>query len=290
MYSRNHALGMSYVNRFVIEEESQFECRGVHGLGALKIFKEVPNPWPTKPSISTNTLKPDAISIPDRFGYSLPSRISEKLHILISVDLRGFMRLLKITNRLKELLKQFDEPDHMVTVIGSERLTCVLKEEYDKFYKGEGQIRHGLFSLGPPRYFVSRECIGDEIEDFFQRIKMKHMAVNPIKIRSTHHLFIDPKNAVRNFHISMLTEEKQNEMLIQQNSGSEFPDFRNDTKLSKNEQNYALSICFRNTYIKNASKYYKIIDPDSTALPIPVSIESIPVPIPFKRPRIKGEE
>ena len=73
-------------------------------------------------------------------------------------------------------------------------------------------------------------------------------------------------NTVTNFHLSMLTDEKENEMLIQRNSGRKCPDFKNDTKLSENVNNYALSICFRKTWIQNRAQYYEIIDPDSTAL------------------------
>ena len=71
---------------------------------------------------------------------------------------------------------------------------------------------------------------------------------------------------VKNFHLSMLTDEKENEMLIQRNSGRKCPDLKNDTKLSENVHNYALSICFRKTCIKYGERYYEIIDPDSTAV------------------------
>ena len=73
-------------------------------------------------------------------------------------------------------------------------------------------------------------------------------------------------NTVTNFHLSMLTDEKENEMLIQRNSGRKCPDFKNDTKLSENVNNYALSICFRKTWFKKSVNFYAIIDPDSTAV------------------------
>ena len=67
----------------------------------------------------------------------------------------------------------------------------------------------------------------------------------------------------------MLTEEKQNEILIQRNLGNKFPDFKNETKLSENEHNYALSVCFRTTFFKNGDNCHVIMDPDSTALNLP---------------------
>ena len=64
----------------------------------------------------------------------------------------------------------------------------------------------------------------------------------------------------------MLTEGKQNEILIQRNFGRKCPQFKNDIKLSENDHNYALSICFRKTFIKDWLIYYEIIDPDSAAV------------------------
>ena len=95
-------------------------------------------------------------------------------------------------------------------------------------------------------------------------------------------------NTVTNFHLSMLTDEKENEMLIQRNSGRKCPDFKNETKLSENVHNYALSICFRKTCIKNGERYHEIIDPDSTAV---TTALNLPVEEAYRRAmRITEEE
>ena len=69
------------------------------------------------------------------------------------------------------------------------------------------------------------------------------------------------ENTVKNFHLSMLTEEKQNEI-----SGRKCSQFKNDIKLSENEHNYVLSICFRKTFIQNGNVFYSVLDSDSAAV------------------------
>ena len=249
MYSRNHALGMSYVNRFVIEEESQFECDGVYGWDVLNI---------------------------QHIAQQIARHSYRQLHVFISADFlpdRGFQNF----RHWDKFLKKFNAPNHIVTFIGSERLECVQKEEYKKFYKGEGQIRY--YSNDSPLYTVLdvRESIGDEIEDFSQRIKMKKIAFDSNKYHSSgywgYNTILELHWAVKNFHISMLTDERQNKMLLQQSSGRKCPDFKNDTKLFENAHNYALSICIRKTFFENEQIYYEIIDSDSAALTTSLNVE-----------------
>ena len=44
-------------------------------------------------------------------------------------------------------------------------------------------------------------------------------------------------------------------------------------KLSENDHNYALSICFRKTFIENKQIYYEIVDSDSAALTTSLNVE-----------------
>ena len=229
---------MSYVNRFLVEEESQFECDGVFELDGNASFRR---------NVRKINLKSgDAQS---------------KLHVVISADLESIIPYLIPIGRFKST-------NLMITRIWSERLECVQKEEYEKFYREKGQIQ---YDPKDTFQYIVRQSIGDAIEDFFQAVKMKRIAYNPKTKKSYYDFQSDfwrnrHDNIVTNFHLSMLTDEKENEMLIQKNSGRKYPDFKNDTKLSENVNNYALSICFRKTWIKNWIEYYEIIDPDSTAV------------------------
>ena len=233
MYSRNYSLGMSYLNRFVIDEENQFECDGVFGLDDL----------------STQDI------------------LRDKSHVFIAADfvLASNRRILRTTMKPRSI-------NLMITCLGSERLECVQKREHEKFYRGEGQIKYYHPYNGSPSILNVRESIGDEIEDFFQHIKKKTIDLN-LKRLSRSDLRERLENAVKNFHLSMLTEEKQNEMLIQKNFDKKFPDFKNETILSEKEHNYALSVCFRKTFFQNEDNYYALIDPDFTALNLPTEEE-----------------
>ena len=236
-YSRNRALGMSYVNRFLVEEESQFECDGVFELDGNASFRR---------NVRKINLKSgDAQS---------------KLHVVISADLESIIPYLIPIGRFKST-------NLMITRIWSERLECVQKEEYEKFYEEKGTIQYDPIDKF---HYIVRQSIGNAIEDFFQVITMKRMVYNPktpyYDLFSFFHDGIAHDNVVTNFHISMLTDVKENEMLIQRNSGRKCPDFKYDTKLSENVQNYALSICFRKTCIKNGERFYEIIEPDATVI------------------------
>ena len=232
---------MSYVNRFLVEEESQFECDGVFELNGIASFMR-------------DVRKINLIS----------SDTQSKLHVVISADLDPIYRY-QIISRFQSYIKS---TNLMITRIWSERLECVPKEKYEKFYSENGQIQYD-----PIGYIPARQSIGDAIENFFQAVKMKRIDYNPKTKKSVTFgsLFWRNRhdNIVTNFHLSMLTDEKENEMLIQRNSGRKCHDFKNDTKLSENEHNYALSICFRKTYVKDRNRYYPINDPDSTALTTP---------------------
>ena len=230
---------MNYLNRFLIEEESQFECDGVFGLDGTASFI-----------------------------YDVMRKINPKseLHVVISADI--FSIIPYDIMELENLIYKLKSTNLMITRIGSERLECVQKEEYEKFYGEKGTIQYDPYDIF---HYIVRQSIGNAIENFFQAVKMKRIAYNPKTTKSYYKFWSDfwlnrHDNIVTNFHLSMLTDEKENEMLIQRNSGRKCPDFKNDTKLSENVNNYALSICFRKTWIQNRAQYYEIIDPDSTAL------------------------
>ena len=205
---------MSYLNRFVVEEEGQFECEGVFGLG--------------------DSSRRSLLSfIEDLRIWRLEKRIKQlELHIFISDS------LLKTT--LARILRRFRSRTNlsylMITHVGSETLECVTEEEYDNFYKEKGRIRYATNHIFCP-YIVCdvRRSIG--IEDFFQLIKMKKISMNPNLDLDRYFHEKDFKyrleSAVKNFHLSMLTEEKQNEISIQRNSGRKCSQFKNDINLSE---------------------------------------------------------
>ena len=232
---------MTYINRFVIDEESQFECDGV-----FRVDFAQPGP----PILRDVIAQINQRALSTIYRNNLPQL---EFHIFISADfsLRSHLKVLRHLRGLRQ-------DELMVTCIGSERLECIQKEECEVFYNEKGRVRYSSDEMLHTVLDVQKS-IGDGIEDFFQFIQMKMFRYKSVSQDRF-------ENLVKNFHISMLTEEKQNEMLIQQNSGGNTLDFMNDTKLSENEQNYALSICFRKTCKRKWLLWHEIIDPNSTVL------------------------
>ena len=109
---------MSYLNRFVIEEESQFECRGVFGFDdSLWFMRDVTR--------KINLKSGDKQS---------------KFHVFISADFSPMTSLQWI--EFDDLVNELGSTNLMITRIGSERLECVQKDVYDIFYNKKGKIQY----------------------------------------------------------------------------------------------------------------------------------------------------
>ena len=120
-FSRNRSMGMSYLNRFIIEEDIQFECNGVVAF-SKKTF------------------------LFDRF-YRKHREILEKckktiVHLIITADF-GLTHEINIKARdtlTKFLLQLPEDKEIIISRIGSQRLECIQKEQYQRFYKEGGQV------------------------------------------------------------------------------------------------------------------------------------------------------
>ena len=138
---------MSYVNRFVVEEESQFECDGVFELDGIASFMR------------------DVRKINPKSGDT-----KSKLHVVISAD---FFPIAYRIIELENLIYELKPTNLMITRIESERLECVQKEEYEKFYDEKGTIQYDPNDIF---HYIVRQSIGNAIEDFFQYVKMNRIA------------------------------------------------------------------------------------------------------------------
>ena len=133
---------MSYVNRFLVEEESQFECDGVFEFDAIvSVLRDI-----------------------------IMNKES-KLHVVISADFFPIISYQII--ELKNLINDLKPKNLMITHIVSERLECVQKEEYEKFYEENGTIQYDPNDIF---HYIVRQSIGNAIEDFFQYVKMNRIA------------------------------------------------------------------------------------------------------------------
>lgn len=103
---------MSYLNRFLIEEEAQLECHG--------IFEE------NKASISSDF---HLRRIMKRFPYKQPDRIV--LHIFEAADFQHKGRVLTV----RTAYKLHPNVKLMITRLGSERIERIQQNEYKKFIR-----------------------------------------------------------------------------------------------------------------------------------------------------------
>ena len=72
----------------------------------------------------------------------------------------------------------------MITRMESKRLECVQKEYYEKLYNEGGQITYKTPFYSPEKFYYKNsyyktlqvyKSIGDDIDDFYDRIQMKNI-------------------------------------------------------------------------------------------------------------------
>ena len=265
-YSRNRAVGNSYLNRFLIEEDTQFECAAVvdctdNTLDDAKPFSTISN-W-------------------SNLNWSNSDYIC---HIVISGVFFG------ILNYYDPRISSNQNVSFLITFTGSERLECIQKEQYEKFYTHGEQITSFLrtnaysgttqqiFTAKRDKYitdypsehifFQLHKSFGDDIDDFYDRIKKKEIKCinkNSLEYRTLNEGIWDfpwtcpwtlfkGHLTVKTFHLSMLSETEERKICsgvshpYQDTRYKIFDYFKNETALSNNMHNYALSLCARKTY------------------------------------------
>ena len=188
-------------------------------------------------------------------------------HLVLSDEI-NYPTTRSILNNVKNL-------PTMMTHIKSERLECVQKEQYTKLYNealNEGaQIKYktvpksynGMFSL-PNKILpvLVYKSIGDDIDDFYDRIKMNKinftnerlLTSSDIQVQSLSNLLQTP-HSVKTFHLSMLSDEEEKKMHSEETGYRKFDNFKKYTKLSKKEQNYALSLCARRSSFRECGPH-----------------------------------
>ena len=276
-HSRNRAIGTNYLNRFLIEEETQFECAGVVELRGFKGFEV------------SQYLKQNFKSHFDRFSNK--SNSDSIGHLILSGEFLSRYSPNDFYD-LWDFMQMFEDISHMTTRIGSQRLECVKKEHYDKLYNEGGQIKYyNDKTFGPIKVnthdneintFDVHQSIGNDIDDFYDRIKMNKINYGPeytdTMVQQKRHSYgrlltspyfkgcnffglIKSPHAVKTFHLSMLSDQQERKI-----GNREFHYFKNETTLSKKE-NYALSLCVRETVLmaplENDKRIIRnIIEPD----------------------------
>ena len=181
---------MSFLNRFLIEEDIQFECAGV---------VEHKRDMETK---MKRNIERDLMKNLERI-----SNESNSIgHLVLSTDLE-YSSTYSIFDNIKNLTM-------MMTRINSKRLECVQQEQYNKLYKDAsnegGQIKYGNKTV------LVYTSIGDDIDDFYDRIKTNKIKFTDIRNFLDYSDFqarldnlLQARHSVKTFNLSTLSEEER---------------------------------------------------------------------------------
>ena len=229
---------MSYLNRFIIEEDNQFECNAIIANENLANF-----------DCEHCDSKEAIFHCIFAYDYELEFNFAD-----LSFD-KWVMSIMKSPEEI------------MISRVSGQRWDCVQKENYQKFYREGGQVNTTTFwrpESGVHKYKTGvYKSIGDDIEDFYNRIKMKKVKLINQTYGTTNECWqkiiasiaLNPSSSlkfvVRSFHLSMLTEQEESEICsigTKYIGGHQRSQFRNKTAISRNSLNFALSFCSRKTY------------------------------------------
>ena len=230
-YSRNRAIGMSYLNRFLIEEEIQFECYGIYD-----------------EEFSYNRLVP-FLNMLKKVSSDQPDCITG--HVIIA-DISKYIPWNRYT-----AVSEHSIPDSglIISRIESERLECVQKEKCKNFYTG------GVVSYDSGYNFQQAyKSVGDDMDVFFRLITSGKMIANYQRSLRNYASDRFHECTVATFHLSMLSDDEETKMLSKNaysiTGDRRYPGFKFKTSVSRNERNYALSVCHRRTLIRHRGILY----------------------------------
>ena len=136
-------------------------------------------------------------------------------------------------------------------------MECVQKEKYEKIYKEGVRIEtsdwyNDDFST-PSQNVIAQKSVGDDIEDFYQEMESEKLCPRKFIQKEKHkigRINVQGLNyEIQTFHLPMLSDEEEKKMQRTNPSfGKTTQKFKRRPKLSKNEHNYALSVCSRRTF------------------------------------------
>ena len=151
----------------------------------------------------------------------------------------------------------------IITKLCSVRTECFQLEKYKKFCKEGGNIRVGSYHTAK-----IKRSVGDDIEDFVEQMEWEKRSICSQKKG------INEKNIT--FHLSLLSDKEEKKMLasrkhavkkemrqlrnisasimqyptVRERLTWNYENFKYETRLSENEQNYALSVCYRKSFTR----------------------------------------
>ena len=241
LYFRNYSNAMTYLNRFLIDEKTENECIGIYKSNQL-----VPSPMEI---ITDDELESSIVHL--IVAHNEPANNES---IMEYTGMKSIMNNIMTPTWVTSTDKK---SKIIITKLCSVRTECVQSEKYKKFFKG-GNIRVDSYHT-----VKVERSVGDDIEDFVDQLELVKRPINyPTK---------EINEKVVTFHLSLLSDKEERKMLaslaprkdamekkmlqksanimrnplVRERLTWDYENFKYETRLSKNEQNYALSVCYR---------------------------------------------
>ena len=212
-----NSIGMNFFNRFVAEENDQFEVYAFYRINGwvndeVRIEKAVQKYAEQSKRDKTDT---------------------NTVHFIWAGHIYDCDDILKT---IKNEMARFGLKKGMVSFLQRHRFHCVTKEKYEELYEKGGQIDGTKMELS----------LGDDLEDFLNRIKNNEI----------HDHELGPgDNLINTFHLSLLSSGQKRKLAINDDDyrktfHNHDPDVpKKEMAKSESKSKYAFSLCRRGTYI-----------------------------------------
>ena len=244
LYFRNCSNAMSYLNRFLIDEEIENECIGIY-----KSNQSVP---PPKVPITDDDLDSSFVHLIVAHNEPAPRSSMD------NTGMKSIMDHIKIPTWVTDTKDKI-----IITKLCSVRTECVQPEKYKKICREGGNVRVDSYHT-----VKVERSVGDDIEDFVEQMELEKCRIGDRKKE------INEK--VISFHLSLLSDKEEKKMLasrkhavkkemrqlrnisasimqyptVRERLTWNYENFKYETRLSENEQNYALSVCYRKSFTR----------------------------------------
>ena len=251
LFFRNRSIAMTYLNRLLIDEEIGDECIGIY-----KSNQSVPSP---KEVIADDEFDSSIVHLIVAHNEPAHDQSSYNGSIIEQTGMKSIMHHIKTPTWVRSTDAKCEI---IITKLCSVRTECVQPEKYKKFCKEGGNIR-----VEPYEFVKVERSVGEDIEDFVEQMEL---VKRPIKYDKK-----EINEKVITFHLSLLTDKEEKKMLasleprkdamekemwrksanimrnplVRERLTWQYENFKYETRLSQNEPNYALSVCYRKSFI-----------------------------------------
>ena len=242
LYFRNCSNAMSYLNRFLIDEEIENECIGIY-----KSNQSVP---PPKVPITDDDLDSSFVHLIVAHNEPAPRSSMD------NTGMKSIMDHIKIPTWVTDTKDKI-----IITKLCSVRTECVQPEKYKKICREGGNVRVDSYHT-----VKVERSVGDDIEDFVEQMELEKRRIGDRKKELNENVIT--------FHLSLLSDKEEKNILAPRKEAIKeeiwrlrkksanimrnpmvkeiltwnYKNFKYATRLSENEHNYALSVCYRTSF------------------------------------------